>query len=76
MREQFLSEPEKVAEILPGQYFGEMALLHRRPRSATIMCVEPTDVMGIEKGDFAALVTNIKGIRNVFESAAAARGEK
>lgn len=76
IRKDGQSEPEKVAEILPGQYFGELALLHRRPRSATILCVEPTDVMGIEKGEFTALVMNIEGIRNVFESAAAARGEK
>ncbi|MCE9592123.1 MAG: FAD-dependent oxidoreductase [Planctomycetes bacterium] len=69
-------EAKKVAEIGPGQYFGEMALLHRRPRSATIRCTEPMDLMSIEKGDFTALVMNVDAIRTAFEAAALARGEK
>lgn len=67
---------KKIADLGPGQYFGEMALMRRRPRSATIRCTKPMDVLSIEKGDFNALVTNIDALRTLFESAALARGEK
>jgi CRP-like cAMP-binding protein len=32
----------------PGQFFGEMALLGHRPRSATVTAVEPAEVLTIE----------------------------
>ena len=39
----------------PGEYFGEMALLDREPRSATVITKEPTEVMIITRKDFLEL---------------------
>jgi voltage-gated potassium channel len=34
--------------LAPGSFFGEMALLARKPRSATITAVEPVEVLTVE----------------------------
>jgi CRP/FNR family cyclic AMP-dependent transcriptional regulator len=38
----------KTHELGPGEFVGEMALLGRRPRSATVTAVEPTDCLVFE----------------------------
>jgi CRP-like cAMP-binding protein len=35
-------------ELRPGAFFGEMALLGRRPRSATVTAVEPLEALVLE----------------------------
>jgi CRP-like cAMP-binding protein len=35
-------------ELGPGAFFGEMALLGRRPRSATVTAVEPVEALVLE----------------------------
>jgi NADH dehydrogenase len=42
-----------------GQYFGELALLRRTTRSATVRCRDAMDVISVEKGDFLALLENL-----------------
>ena len=36
----------------PGEYFGEMSLIDRQPRAASVMTVEPARLMIISRGDF------------------------
>ncbi len=69
------SGEDAIATLGPGQYFGEMALLHRVPRNATVRCVEPLNVLSIEKGDFKALVTHLDEMRSGFERTAAQRAQ-
>lgn len=38
----------RVHTLGPGSFFGEMALLARKPRSATVTAVEPVDVLSLE----------------------------
>lgn len=38
--------------IGPGDFFGEMALISQRPRSATVTALEPTDVVAIDEKTF------------------------
>ena len=38
-----------VATLVQGEYFGEMALMNQRTRSATIRCLEPTRIHGRAK---------------------------
>ena len=50
---------ELLATLGKGQYFGELALLRRATRSATVRCREAMDVISVEKGDFLALLENL-----------------
>lgn len=45
-----------VAELGPGEYFGEMALLTKSPRNATVSVAAPTRLLALEKANFERLV--------------------
>jgi CRP/FNR family transcriptional regulator, cyclic AMP receptor protein len=45
-----------VASFGPGDYFGEMALLERGPRHATVIAEGPMDVLVLETREFWGLV--------------------
>src|SRR5687767_3632957 len=40
----------------PGDFFGEMALLDDEPRSATVVALEPLDVVTIWRSDFLSIL--------------------
>jgi CRP/FNR family cyclic AMP-dependent transcriptional regulator len=46
----------KVAELKPGEVFGEMALLDEFPRSATCRAMEPTTCLGIQRWHFRGIL--------------------
>ncbi len=72
-RDEASGQVQVVARLDAGQYFGEMALLHRAPRNATVRCVEPMDVLSIEKGDFSSLVAHLDQLRDHFQATARER---
>jgi type IV pilus assembly protein PilB len=45
-----------LAELGPGQMFGEMALLTDKPRTATVVALEPTACAVLERADFEAVL--------------------
>lgn len=60
-------EKGKVAELGKGEFFGEIALLNQRTRTATIRCLQPTDVLALRKSDFGLLIANFRQLRETFE---------
>ena len=58
--------PDKPTEIIamlgPNEFFGEMALFEDRPRSASAMTNEESEVFLLEKSDFYDLVLKNQSI--------------
>lgn len=44
--------------LYPGDFFGEMALIHNAPRVATVITMKETEVMEIHKKDFERILQN------------------
>ncbi|HKZ81560.1 MAG TPA: FAD-dependent oxidoreductase [Pyrinomonadaceae bacterium] len=56
-----------LAQLGPGEYFGEMALLNQTTRNATVRCVESLNVLSMHKRDFNLLAANLPAMRQSFE---------
>jgi len=46
----------------PGEYFGELALIDRQPRAASVMTLESSRFMIISRGDFMQCLSRNPGI--------------
>jgi hypothetical protein len=72
--------PGGAAEVLkvlgPGDHFGEMALLGRAPRNATIRTVTPVQVLKMSAGNFAVFYTTLPGVREHFAKVMESRLEE
>jgi len=49
----------RIAELGPGDTFGEMALVRNAPRNATIRAVKPTDLTAVSRGSFKRLMESL-----------------
>ncbi|MDH3598943.1 MAG: cyclic nucleotide-binding domain-containing protein [Candidatus Tectomicrobia bacterium] len=68
IREEPEQGPKMIAKLGPGDYFGEMALVHHAPRSATVRTMTSVDAVMIERLDFTTLYTYLPDLqRNVDE---------
>ena len=57
------AEPDKAIAMLgPNEFFGEMALFEDRPRSASTMTTEESEIFLLEKADFYELVLKNQSI--------------
>ncbi len=61
------SAPMRLATLGAGEYFGEVALLRDLARTATVRALEPTDVVSLGRGDFAAFAQNLSMLKASFE---------
>jgi CRP/FNR family transcriptional regulator/CRP/FNR family cyclic AMP-dependent transcriptional regulator len=48
---------ETVAELGPGDFFGELSVLDGKPRNAMVVSTEPTVCLALATWDFEAVVT-------------------
>ncbi|HYE90116.1 MAG TPA: cyclic nucleotide-binding domain-containing protein [Terriglobales bacterium] len=74
------TKPGGISEVLkvlgPGDHFGEMALLGRAPRNATIRTTSEVRVFKMSAGNFAALYTTLPGVREQFSKVMESRLEE
>lgn len=52
---------KKIAELGPGGFFGDLALLDRAPRNATVVAETPMEVLVLGQREFAALIDEVPG---------------
>lgn len=63
----------RLASLGPGSYFGEIAIIERGPRTATVAADTPMRMFELEASDFAALLREIPAVKNRIESVIAQR---
>ena len=64
---------KKVATLGPGDYFGELALLDRRPRSASVTSETDMDVLVLSQRQFNGLLESVPTIARKMLAAMANR---
>lgn len=57
-----------IAKLRKGEFFGEIALLNQRTRTATIRASAPTDLLALKKADFGLLIANFRELKDRFET--------
>jgi uncharacterized protein YhbP (UPF0306 family) len=57
----------------PGQFFGELAILRDRPRTATLTALKPTRVLAMERDTFRDIVAESLGTTKDFDEIVRAR---
>ena len=58
--------PEVIARLGPGEHFGEMALLGKAPRNATVKTVTDVEVFTMSPNNFVALYTAMPALKEHF----------
>lgn len=65
-----------LAQLGPGDIFGELALLQRTSRSASVRCKTPVDVIVIRRGEFGVLAASLHAFRETLQRIATERMER
>jgi voltage-gated potassium channel len=65
--------PRGVVTLGQGGFFGEMALLDRLPRSATVVTSQPTTLLVLYASDFYEVAANIPSLVEAVEREARRR---
>ncbi len=63
----------KIADLGPGAGFGELSLLARAPRNATVTATSPLEVVVLGQREFAGLIDEVPGFARKLLAALAAR---
>jgi cAMP-dependent protein kinase regulator len=62
-----------MAELRAGEFFGELSLLSDRPRSASVVALEPCELLEMSRADVAVLQQNDPAVADVMERFAVGR---
>lgn len=62
-----------VAELGPGDYFGELALFDPAPRNATVTATSDTTVVSVSRNAFRELLDEMTSLRDVLLAGMATR---
>jgi voltage-gated potassium channel len=68
-----VSSPALSVRLTEGDFFGEMALLSRGPRTATVTALRSTDLLVLEVDDFLKLLDRLPAVREQVEAVASER---
>jgi ATP-binding cassette subfamily B protein len=63
----------RLAVLRDGDYFGEMALLHDLPRTATVRARASTLLLALDREQFFTLLNTVPDLRSAFERVVEAR---
>jgi len=63
----------KVATLAPGDYFGEMAILDRGPRSATVVAASDMELIVIGQREFLGVLEQVPAVTHKLLVSMAAR---
>ena len=63
----------KVATLGPGRGFGELSLLDKHPRNATVVAETPMEVVVLGQREFAGLIDDVPGFARKLLAALAGR---
>jgi CRP-like cAMP-binding protein/RsiW-degrading membrane proteinase PrsW (M82 family) len=72
-RFEVLRDGRLVQELATGDYFGEMALLTKRRRNATVRALEDGELLVLRRQEFDELVGTYQPLRNHFDEMKRAR---
>jgi CRP/FNR family transcriptional regulator, cyclic AMP receptor protein len=64
---------KKVATLGPGEYFGELSLLVREPRNATVTADGPMTVLILGQREFTGVIDEVPGLARKLLTSMAAR---
>ncbi len=59
---------KKITSLSKGEYFGEMALMSEKKRTATIKAFGPCKILAIKKQDFEVLMAHFSDLKQNFVS--------
>jgi voltage-gated potassium channel len=65
--------PNTAIKLEQGAFFGEMALLERQPRNATVTTTKPTTLLVLYASDFYQIAARIPALAEAVEAEAARR---
>jgi CRP-like cAMP-binding protein/Zn-dependent protease len=73
LRAESGEQPRQVAELGPGEFFGELALLHAAPRNATVRALTPLETWSLSRREFDDLLRRYLGLDEAVQNLALRR---